>query len=134
LPISARAIQITRVGSRRVVQYGALIMIVLGVIGKFGGLFASVPHPLMSGLFCIVFGLIAAVGLSMLVHTDQRSERNIFIGARLWVCVLMWGGGGGHALVCPLLTRSPLTLTNQTKSNKRSRVWPVHVAVGVAVL
>jgi len=121
------AIQITRVGSRLVVQLGAGCMILLGLVGKFGGLFASLPSPLISGLFCIVFGLIAAgecgwqgeggdgrlgalrftnrttfassaflltaptplfttnphnipVGLSMMVHADQRSERNIFIG------------------------------------------------------
>ena len=80
-PASARAIQITRVGSRFVVQLGAGVMILLGMIGKFGGLFASLPRPLISGLFCIVFGIIAAVGLAMLAHTDQRSDRNIFIGA-----------------------------------------------------
>lgn len=28
--------------------------------GKFGGLFASLPSPLISGLFCVMFGLIAA--------------------------------------------------------------------------
>lgn len=54
------AIQITRVGSRFVVQLGACLMILLGLIGKFGGLFASLPSPMISGLFCIVFGLIAA--------------------------------------------------------------------------
>lgn len=117
------AMQITRVGSRFVVQLGAVCMIILGLIGappppllppapvlsaapagqpgdsgrgragvraapphsrhkhaalfltctssappsplalrpgKFGGLFASIPSPLISGLFMIVFGLIAA--------------------------------------------------------------------------
>lgn len=52
-------------------------MILLGLVGKFGGLFASLPPPLISGLFCIVFGMIAAVGLAMLAHTDQRSDRNV---------------------------------------------------------
>ena len=33
----------------------------------------------MSGLFCIMFGLIAAVGLSQMQHADQNSPRNIFI-------------------------------------------------------
>lgn len=73
------AIQITRVGSRMVVQLGAVIIIIVALVGKFGGLFASLPSPLISGLFCIMFGLIAAVGLSMTSFTDQRSERNIFL-------------------------------------------------------
>ena len=47
--------------------------------GKFGGLFASLPQAMVSGLFCIMFGLIAAVGLSQMQHADQNSPRNIFI-------------------------------------------------------
>lgn len=48
-------------GSRRVVQAGAAIMLVLAIFGKVGGLFASLPSSIVSGLFCCVFGLIAAV-------------------------------------------------------------------------
>ena len=55
------AIGLTGVGSRRVVQAGAAIMLVLGVGGKFGALFASIPGAIVSGLFCTMFGLIAAV-------------------------------------------------------------------------
>lgn len=49
-------------GSRRVVQAGASIMLLLAVLGKFGGLFASLPFAIISGLFCCVFGIIASVG------------------------------------------------------------------------
>ena len=34
--------------------------------GKFGGIFASLPQAMVSGLFCIMFGLISAVGVSQL--------------------------------------------------------------------
>jgi len=47
--------------------------------GKFGGLFASMPQAMVSGLFCVMFGLIAAVGISQLQFTDANSPRNIFI-------------------------------------------------------
>nr|XP_037865529.1 solute carrier family 23 member 1 isoform X7 [Chlorocebus sabaeus] len=47
---------ITKVGSRRVVQYGAAIMLVLGTIGKFTALFASLPDPILGGMFCTLFG------------------------------------------------------------------------------
>ncbi|XP_024896457.1 solute carrier family 23 member 1 isoform X2 [Pteropus alecto] len=47
---------ITKVGSRRVVQYGACIMLVLGTIGKFTALFASLPDPILGGMFCTLFG------------------------------------------------------------------------------
>lgn len=76
------SIGITRVGSRRVVQYAAGFMLVLSVFGKFGGLFASLPAPLVGGLFASFFGLIAAVGLSQLQFTNMNSSRNLYIGER----------------------------------------------------
>lgn len=45
-----------QVGSRRVVQYGAGIMFVLGAVGKFTALFASLPDPVLGGMFCTLFG------------------------------------------------------------------------------
>jgi len=45
-----------QVGSRRVIQYGAGIMLVLGTIGKFTALFASLPDPILGGMFCTLFG------------------------------------------------------------------------------
>uniref|UniRef100_A0A5F8HBX2 Solute carrier family 23 member 1 n=1 Tax=Monodelphis domestica TaxID=13616 RepID=A0A5F8HBX2_MONDO len=48
---------ITKVGSRRVVQYGAGIMLILGTIGKFTALFASLPDPILGGMFCTLFGI-----------------------------------------------------------------------------
>jgi len=73
------AIGLTRVGSRRVVQTGALIMILLAVVGKFGALFTTIPDPIVGGMYCAMFGMIAAVGLSNLQFVDLNSTRNLFI-------------------------------------------------------
>uniref|UniRef100_A0A8B9DNP1 Solute carrier family 23 member 1 n=1 Tax=Anser cygnoides TaxID=8845 RepID=A0A8B9DNP1_ANSCY len=70
---------ITKVGSRRVIQYGAGIMIVLGTIGKFTALFASLPDPILGGMFCTLFGMITAIGLSNLQFVDMNSSRNLFV-------------------------------------------------------
>ncbi|XP_076206325.1 solute carrier family 23 member 1 isoform X1 [Aptenodytes patagonicus] len=70
---------ITKVGSRRVIQYGAGIMLVLGTIGKFTALFASLPDPILGGMFCTLFGMITAVGLSNLQFVDMNSSRNLFV-------------------------------------------------------
>uniref|UniRef100_I3KMV4 Solute carrier family 23 member 1 n=1 Tax=Oreochromis niloticus TaxID=8128 RepID=I3KMV4_ORENI len=70
---------ITKVGSRRVVQYGAGIMFVLGTVGKFTALFASLPDPILGGMFCTLFGMITAVGLSNLQLVDLNSSRNLFV-------------------------------------------------------
>ena len=73
------AIGLTRVGSRRVVQSGAVIMILLGTVSKFGALFTTIPQPIVGGMYCAMFGMIAAVGLSNLQFVDLNSARNLFI-------------------------------------------------------
>ena len=55
------AIGLTRVGSRRVVQAGAVIMILLGMVSKFGALFTTIPQPIVGGVYCAMFGMITAV-------------------------------------------------------------------------
>ncbi|KAM4746111.1 solute carrier family 23 member 2 isoform 2-T2 [Anableps anableps] len=70
---------ITKVGSRRVIQYGAAMMLLLGLVGKFSALFASLPDPVLGALFCTLFGMITAVGLSNLQFVDLNSSRNLFV-------------------------------------------------------
>jgi len=73
------AIALTRVGSRRVVQAGALLMLLFGAVGKFGALFTTIPQPIVGGMYCAMFGMITAVGLSNLQLVDLNSPRNLFI-------------------------------------------------------
>lgn len=68
-----------QVGSRRVIQYGAAMMLFLGLVGKFSALFASLPDPVLGALFCTLFGMITAVGLSNLQFVDLNSSRNLFV-------------------------------------------------------
>ena len=63
-------IGLTRVGSRFVVQIAAVILILLGLVGKFGALAASIPSPIVGGLYCALFGLISAVGVKELMRAD----------------------------------------------------------------
>lgn len=73
------AIGLTRVGSRRVVQVGAALMLGLAVFAKFGALFTTIPRPIIGGMYCAMFGMIASVGLSNLQFVDLNSARNLFI-------------------------------------------------------
>ncbi|XP_069175102.1 solute carrier family 23 member 1 isoform X2 [Procambarus clarkii] len=73
------AIGVTKVGSRRVVQFGAVIMLLLGMLGKFGALFVTIPEPVIGGVFCVMFSMITAVGLSTLQYVDLNSSRNLFV-------------------------------------------------------
>uniref|UniRef100_A0A0E0C7Z8 Nucleobase-ascorbate transporter 2 n=1 Tax=Oryza meridionalis TaxID=40149 RepID=A0A0E0C7Z8_9ORYZ len=69
----------TRIGSRRVIQISAGFMIFFSMLGKFGALFASIPFTIFAAVYCVLFGLVAAVGLSFLQFTNMNSMRNLFI-------------------------------------------------------
>ncbi|KAG2687893.1 hypothetical protein I3760_09G070400 [Carya illinoinensis] len=69
----------TRVGSRRVIQISAGFMIFFSMLGKFGALFASIPFTIFAAVYCVLFGLVASVGLSFLQFTNMNSLRNLFI-------------------------------------------------------
>jgi xanthine/uracil permease len=73
------AIGLTGVASRYVVQIGAAVMIVVGFVGYFGQLIATIPDPIVGGLYVAMFGQIVAVGLSNLEYVDLDSSRNVFI-------------------------------------------------------
>ncbi|XP_063606595.1 solute carrier family 23 member 1-like [Penaeus indicus] len=70
---------ITKVGSRRVVQVSALIMIVCGVFGKMGAFFVTIPEPIIAAVFTIKFAMITAMGISTLQFVDLSSSRNLFV-------------------------------------------------------
>ena len=54
-------------------------MIILALVGKFGALFSTIPDPVIGGVFCCMFGMITAVGISNLQYVDLNSVRNLFI-------------------------------------------------------
>nr|XP_054766971.1 solute carrier family 23 member 1-like [Lytechinus pictus] len=56
-----------------------IIMLVLGTFTKFSAIFVMIPDPIVGGMFCIMFGMVAAVGLSNLQFVDLNSSRNLFI-------------------------------------------------------
>lgn len=58
-----------KVGSRMVIILSGIIMILLGIVGKVGAIFTTIPTPVIGGMFQIMFGIITAAGVSNLqVH------------------------------------------------------------------
>ncbi len=70
---------ITKVGSRFVVQIAGILLIGVGLIGKFGAIAAAMPKPIVGGLYCVMFGLISAVGIKELTKADLNLDRNLFV-------------------------------------------------------
>ena len=73
------AIGLTRVASRRVIRAGAVIMLVIPLLGKFGTALATLPEPVKGAMYVGLFGMIAAVGLSNLQFVNLNNARNLFI-------------------------------------------------------
>ncbi|XP_066937423.1 solute carrier family 23 member 2-like isoform X2 [Macrobrachium rosenbergii] len=70
---------ITKIGSRRVIQYSAIMMMICGVFGKIGAFFVTIPEPIIAAVFTIKFSMITAVGLSSAQFIDLSSSRNLFV-------------------------------------------------------
>lgn len=78
---------ITRIYSIYVIGGAATIAIILGFVGKFTALVASIPTPVMGGVSILLFGTIAASGLRMIVesHIDFANNRNLVIASVILV-------------------------------------------------
>jgi solute carrier family 23 (nucleobase transporter), member 1 len=70
---------LTRVASRYVANIAAIILVVLGLFPPFGAVVATIPMPVIGGLYCALFGLIASVGLANTMKADMTSQRNLMI-------------------------------------------------------
>uniref|UniRef100_A0A8C9RCA9 Solute carrier family 23 member 4 n=1 Tax=Scleropages formosus TaxID=113540 RepID=A0A8C9RCA9_SCLFO len=73
------ALGITKVGSRMVIVASGVLMVIMGVFGKIGAIFTTIPSPVVGGMFLVMFGVISAAGVSNLQYADMNSSRNIFI-------------------------------------------------------
>ncbi|KAG2670831.1 hypothetical protein I3760_14G105500 [Carya illinoinensis] len=72
-------IAVTKMGSRRAVELGACILIVLSLVGKVGGFIASIPEVMVAALLCFMWAMLTALGLSNLRYSEAGSSRNIII-------------------------------------------------------
>ncbi|GFZ20354.1 nucleobase-ascorbate transporter 12 [Actinidia rufa] len=76
---NVHTIAVTKMGSRRAVELGACVLIILSLIGKVGGFIASVPEVMVAALLCFMWAMLTALGLSNLRYSEAGSSRNIII-------------------------------------------------------
>ena len=76
-------------------RIAAVFAIVLSLFGKVSGVLGSIPGAVMGGVSIILFGMIASVGLRMLVenHVDFTKSYNLVIAAVMLVVGLGLSGG-----------------------------------------
>ncbi|AIU70352.1 uracil permease [Thermococcus eurythermalis] len=72
-------VALTKVGSRHVVQVGAVILIFLSLLPKFTGILASMPAPVLGGLTLALYGMISVTGLRLIKEKVEFNDRNTLI-------------------------------------------------------
>jgi nucleobase transporter 1/2 len=76
---NVHTIAVTKIGSRRSVQFGACLLVILSLIGKVGGFIASIPQVMVAALLCFMWAMLTALGLSNLRYSEAGSSRNVII-------------------------------------------------------
>ncbi|MGI9418439.1 MAG: uracil-xanthine permease family protein, partial [Geminicoccaceae bacterium] len=68
-------IAMTGVMSRHVVTFGAIFLIICGLVPKVGSVIRTVPIEVLGGGVIVMFGMVVAAGISMLsdVHWNRRN-------------------------------------------------------------
>lgn len=68
-------VAMTGVMSRHVVTYGAIFLIICGLIPKVGAIIRTIPIEVLGGGVIVMFGMVVAAGISMLsdVHWNRRN-------------------------------------------------------------
>ncbi|WP_282938557.1 nucleobase:cation symporter-2 family protein [Paenibacillus sp. RC67] len=74
-------ISLTRVKTRDVIFAAGGIMVILGLLPKLAALTTVIPNAVLGGAMIVMFGSVAASGISILSEVDLRKERNLLIAA-----------------------------------------------------
>ena len=72
---------LTRVRSRWVVTSCGTLLIILGVLPKFGQIVANIPGPVIGGAATVMFAMVTAVGIQTLHKTSFDGNHNLLIVA-----------------------------------------------------
>lgn len=86
------AISLTKVVDPRILRISAITAIVFAFSGKISSLLQSIPKEVLGGIMILLFGMIANVGLKILIdsHADVKKTRNQVI-----ISVVLIVGIGG---------------------------------------
>ena len=75
---NAGLVAFTGVVSRHVGTVAGVLLILMGLFPKLGGIIASMPESVIGGAAIIMFGLIASAGIKLIAR-EQMNQRNLLI-------------------------------------------------------
>lgn len=103
-------VQISGIKTRRPIYYAAGILVVIGLLPKFGAMAQMIPSLVLGGAMLVLFGMVALQGMQMLNRVDfQKNEYNFIIAA---VSISAGLGFNGTNLFASLPEPAQMFLTN----------------------
>ncbi|EPB3262534.1 TPA: nucleobase:cation symporter-2 family protein [Streptococcus pyogenes] len=103
-------VQISGIKTRRPIYYAAGILVIIGLLPKFGAMAQMIPSPVLDGAMLVLFGMVALQGMQMLNRVDfQKNEYNFIIAA---VSISAGLGFNGTNLFASLPETAQMFLTN----------------------
>ncbi len=103
-------VQISGIKTRRPIYYAAGILVIIGLLPKFGAMAQMIPSPVLGGAMLVLFGMVAPQGMQMLNRVDfQKNEYNFIIAA---VSISAGLGFNGTNLFASLPETAQMFLTN----------------------
>lgn len=70
-----------------IIRIAAVFAIFIGIFGKVGVIIQNVPSPVSGGISIVLFGMIASVGVRILINNqvDMSNSRNLMIASLIFV-------------------------------------------------
>ncbi|VHL76923.1 nucleobase:cation symporter-2 family protein [Streptococcus pyogenes] len=103
-------VQISGIKTRRPIYYAAGILVVIGLLPKFGAMAQMIPSPVLGGAMLVLFGMVGLQGMQMLNRVDfQKNEYNFIFAA---VSISAGLGFNGTNLFASLPETAQMFLTN----------------------
>jgi len=99
---------VTKVYDPNILRIAAVFAIILSMFGKVSAIISTIPLPVMGGISIILFGMIASIGVRIMVNAnlDFSHSRNLIIGG----VILVLGIGVGELPIGDSLTISGLAV------------------------
>ena len=80
---NAGLVAFTGVISRHVGTVAGVILILLGLFPKLGGIIAAMPESVIGGAAIIMFGLITSAGIKLIAHSEMNQRNLLILGLSL---------------------------------------------------
>lgn len=116
IDVSVLLFSFLQVGSRMVIVSSGVLMVVMGVFGKVGAVFTTIPSPVIGGMFMVMFGVISAAGVSNL---------QVHVLAELFTLTLMLHENISN--ISPVFRPLTSSVCRYEFISKHLRFWLLHV-------